>query len=469
MIEDRPSHDEGLASAADVDFQPGPLFRQTGWFIRLRWFAGAAVIAGSAVNMVWLTWYEPGFRMLLAGVGIWLYNAVFWHLHRSRIVSPKQQKALVGMAGAQILLDLTVLTLLTMFTNGVHSPLMGFYVFHMVFASLLLPRMMAWSGATVAMLMLFAGLLVFGYWPLDAHELPMALGWAAMLLLTVYVANQITNGLQQQHRRLVRKNRRIRAMTKRLKDQQRAMIQHEKMVAMGQLAAGVAHEIANPLACMDSVLQLMQRRPEAPRPDSVKTLREQVDRVNIIVKQMTEFAHVEEGQWEERSINEIVEQALRMVRFDRRLQGVKVERRLHENPGRIRLMPHALNQIILNLVINALDALSKTPDPTLTLETSVDDGWHLIRVRDNGSGIAPDNLDRIFEPFFTTKPVGQGTGLGLSISFKLVQDHGGLITAESAVDRGTTFTVQLPASNSAPRRHVTRRPVPGEIEESLEA
>lgn len=452
-----------------MDFQPGPLFRQTGWFIRLRWFAGAAVIVGSAINMLWLGWYPHGTRMFLAGIAIWVYNIVFWQIHRNRIVSPKQQKALIALAGSQILLDLTLLTLLTMFTNGVSSPLMGFYVFHMVFASLLLPRMMAWSGAAVSMLLLFAGLVVCGYWPLDSDEFPMALGWAAMLLLTVYVANQITNGLQQQHQRLVRKNRRIRAMTKRLKDQQRAMIQHEKMVAMGQLAAGIAHEIANPLACMDSVLQLMQRRPETPRPDSIKTLREQVDRVNIIVKQMTEFAHLEEGQWESRSLNEIVEQTMRMVRFDRRLRDVKVERRLDERMPRIRLMPHALNQVILNLVLNALDALADTPDPTLTLETATDHGWHLLRVRDNGCGISPANVDRIFEPFFTTKPVGHGTGLGLSISFKLVQDHGGQIAVESAPGQGTMFTVRLPDGHLWPSRSPARADTRSDMEESLDS
>jgi C4-dicarboxylate-specific signal transduction histidine kinase len=241
-------------------------------------------------------------------------------------------------------------------------------------------------------------------------------------------------------------------MTSQLRRQQQALIQHEKMVAMGQMAAGVTHEIANPLASMDSVLQLMQRRPEKLRPESVQTLREQVSRIHQIITQMKAFAHPAEMQRQTLALNDVVNASIDMVRFDKRVQAVEVERRFDPEAGVIELLPQALQQVLVNLTINALDPMNDVQHPRLIVRTERREGWCVIEVTDNGHGITPEHMDRLFEPFFTTKPVGKGTGLGLSISYSLVQKQGGSISVRSEPGRGTTFTIRLPTEPQAALR-----------------
>jgi C4-dicarboxylate-specific signal transduction histidine kinase len=228
------------------------------------------------------------------------------------------------------------------------------------------------------------------------------------------------------------------------------------------MAAGVAHEIANPLASMDSLLQLMQRKPERARPEAVTSLREQIERIAQITQQMRAFAHPGEGAREQTvELNEIVEQALHMLRFDKRLRSVRLERQFSSSAGSIAVLPQALQQVLVNLIINALDALEQQPDPLLTVRTNRHDGWCLIEVSDNGSGIPPELMGRLFEPFFTTKPVGKGTGLGLSISYSLVQRHGGSISVRSQVGRGSSFTIRIPVSLDTSRNREMRTTTQG--------
>jgi len=242
---------------------------------------------------------------------------------------------------------------------------------------------------------------------------------------------------------------RLRDLNDELRRQQQAMVQSEKMAAMGQMAAGVAHEIANPVASMDSLLQLVKRSPEKLNGQTVDTLRAQLDRIRIIVRQMTDFAHPDAGGWARVSLNDVVAGALEMMRFDHRIRGVKVSCDLSEEVGRIDAIPHALQQVLVNMVINALDALDGIPEPRLRLSTRAAGARRLIEIEDNGQGIPPADLHRIFEPFYTTKPVGKGTGLGLSISFSLIAQHGGRCDVRSEPGRGTTFTISLPESRSS--------------------
>lgn len=224
-----------------------------------------------------------------------------------------------------------------------------------------------------------------------------------------------------------------------LRRQQQAMIQHEKMAAMGQMAAGIVHEISNPLASMDTMLQLVQRYPDKFNDQTVGTLREQVTRIHHIVRQLTDFGHPNEAAWEVRPLNEVVQTALEMVRFDHRIRRVQVVRDLDPNVGQVRVMIHQMQQVIINMILNALDAMAHVEQPRLIVSTKICDGWKAIEITDNGEGIAPEHLQRVFEPFFTTKSLGKGTGLGLSISYSLVERHGGHCEVSSTVGQGTTF------------------------------
>jgi len=220
------------------------------------------------------------------------------------------------------------------------------------------------------------------------------------------------------------------------------------MVAMGQMAAGVAHEVANPLASMDGLLQLLERRPEKISLENMARLREQISRISQIVRQLTTFAHPQEGNWQITGLNDVVTRALDVLHFDPRFKKVTIDKELAPDLPPIRMLPSAIEQVLINMAINAADAMDSVASPRLLIRTRlVEDGNGrnaLLEIQDNGHGIAPHVRDRIFEPFFTTKPVGKGTGLGLSISYSLVRKHGGEISLTSSPGRGTSFIIQLP-------------------------
>ena len=438
----------------------GELFKQLSWFIRLRWIAALAVVIGAVIDLGWLHWYSDARRLLVIGAVIGAYNLALWFvLHRVE-QSPRRREFELWVAWVQLLLDLASLTLLSVWTSGLMSPVATFFVFHMIFASLLLPRKTSYAAPAAAIVILLAGLWLAREAPTTRADWLLLLGRAITLVLTVYLINHLTIAMRHQRRRLVRQNKRIKQISRQLSLHQQALIQHEKMVAMGQMAAGVTHEIANPLASMDSLLQLMQRKPEKLRPDAIATLREQIARISQIIHQMKAFAHPVEMNRQLLPLNDVVTQALEMVRFDKRLKRVTIDRQLAPDVGEIPILPQAIQQVLVNLISNALDAVANVPEPKITVRTERRQESCLIEVADNGTGIKLENMARLFEPFFTTKPVGQGTGLGLSISYSLIQKHGGQISARSQVGKGAAFSIRLPVGQTSSRLREEETAVP---------
>ncbi|MCY2926905.1 MAG: hypothetical protein NT031_16020 [Planctomycetota bacterium] len=265
------------------------LLGQLRWFSRLRWGAGLAVIVGAVLEMFWLHWYEPTWGILAVGAGILAYNFVLGGMLRVQSVRTVRYGRLVALAWAQILLDLACLTGLTLWTGRTHSPLLGFYVFHMVITSLLLPNRMAYLSVAASVAMFVGGLAATGRWSGEPSGPAVLAGWGLTLLVTVFLTSHIAQNVRRHRARLLRQNRRIRTMAKQLHDQQQALIQHEKMVAMGQMAAGIAHEVANPLAAMDSMLQLMAHKPERAVPENLNKVRDHIRRITEIVRQLTHY------------------------------------------------------------------------------------------------------------------------------------------------------------------------------------
>ncbi len=419
------------------------------WLMRLRWIAGALCLLASPFSRLITNppteWVWIGF----IGVVILVFNAALTFADRCHAALYHNLRPLHLFAAIQILLDLTCLTALVVLTGGLTSPILGFYVFHMVFASLLLPRVWAYAAASASILLLALGLALSEKWPADINEYLSVIGWVITLSVTVYISDRIASTLYRRERARLRKNQRLRQLANMLRTQQDAMIQHEKMAAMGRLAAGVAHEINNPLASMDGALQLMERNPEKlPSASTIRALRDQVRRIQETVRELTAFAHPNKGTCEEVLLSSVVAGSLKMLQFDHRLRDCRVETDLPDSTGLACVAPRVLQQVLMNLVLNALDAVAETPEPVITLRTRREGEWCIIEIVDNGCGIPQEKLQDIFEPFFTTKPVGAGTGLGLSISQSLIREQGGAIEVASQPGAGTTFRITIPASST---------------------
>jgi signal transduction histidine kinase len=230
---------------------------------------------------------------------------------------------------------------------------------------------------------------------------------------------------------------------------ERAARQADKLAALGTLAAGLAHELNNPIAIISSRAELMLM--EADMPGVPPALREDLEvlhrhaqRVARIVQGLLAFARRGPGRLEPVDLNQVVDDTLFLVERQISKDGLVLVRRLRPGLPPIHGDASALQQVLMNLVLNARDALQGHPGQIL-VETDVtpgQPGWVRLRVRDTGPGIPPEILPRIFDPFFTTKP--EGTGLGLSISYGIVRDHHGTVDVESEPGRGTTFVVSFP-------------------------
>jgi two-component system NtrC family sensor kinase len=232
------------------------------------------------------------------------------------------------------------------------------------------------------------------------------------------------------------------------------VIEAGRLASIGELAAGIAHEINNPVAIMveeagwiDDLLR--DANPCSPENlgeigRSALQIRAQGERCKEITYKLLSFARKTDPTVREVDVNAIVEEVVGLLGQKARYANVRTEVDLGADLPAVSASPSELQQVLLNLVNNAVDAIGHRGG-TVTITTRADADGVVLRVSDTGEGIPEANLPRIFDPFFTTKPVGQGTGLGLSICYGIVDKLGGRITVDSEVERGTTFTVYLPA------------------------
>lgn len=419
------------------------LLSQLRWVVGLRWITVVVILIGAFVDHFVLGWYGVFWPMLFVAVGLGLFNVMFGQV----LQMPKHRRPRGAVMGwTQVLVDLSSLTLLGLYTGGVRSPLLPFFVLHMIFSSLLQSSRTAYSVAGLTVVMYGLGLAVRGQLPRDQMEWVFLCGWGVSLIAAVYLTNHITQNLRRQRHRLLIQSRRSREMASQLRRHQQQMVQHEKMVAVGQMAAGMAHEIGNPLASMDAILQLQQRDSRYVTAENIQTMRDEVSRISDLSRKLNAYTRPLHNQTVDVSLNELAEQALGLVKFDRRFRDVQLDMQLSENDCLVRVQPQAVQQVLTNILINALDALAQITHPKVVIRTSGAEAEGVIEISDNGMGIGPEDIKHIFEPFYTTKPVGKGTGLGLAISFSLMNNMGGRLEVDSESGEGTSFKVYLPGS-----------------------
>lgn len=291
--------------------------------------------------------------------------------------------------------------------------------------------------------------------------------------------------VDERTREIVFENEQLTAALGKMEQAQSQLLQSEKMASIGQLAAGVAHEINNPVGYVNSNLgtlktyvgrlleileiytelepflkeapELKQRLADAKakadleylRTDVLDLLHESEDglaRVRRIVSDLKDFSHVDSVEWQEVDINAGLESTLNVV-----WNEIKYKAEVVKEYGQlplVRCVGGQINQVIMNLLVNAAQAIEERG--YINIGTRTEGDQVVIEISDTGKGISPDSLSRIFEPFFTTKPVGKGTGLGLSIAWDIVHKHGGSIVASSEKGQGTTFKLTLPVAGPVP-------------------
>ncbi|MGI9546891.1 MAG: sensor histidine kinase, partial [Flavobacteriaceae bacterium] len=265
-----------------------------------------------------------------------------------------------------------------------------------------------------------------------------------------------------------------------LKATQTQLIQSEKMASLGELTAGIAHEIQNPLNFVNNFSEVNRELIEELKDEKSKNVKlkdekleselltvidqnlEKIShhgkRADAIVKGMLQHSRSNSGIKEPTDINALADEYLRLAYHGLRAKdksfNAKFDTNFDKGIGKVNVIPQDIGRVILNLITNAFYAVNerrkldlKDYEPTVTVSTKKESNKVIISVQDNGNGIPDSVKKKIFQPFFTTKPTGQGTGLGLSMSYDIVtKGHGGKLAVESEIDKGTTFTISLPKS-----------------------
>ena len=279
-----------------------------------------------------------------------------------------------------------------------------------------------------------------------------------------------------------RNNELVRSKTQ-LERLQTQIVQSEKMASLGQLAAGIAHELNNPVGfvygnldflnqCIGGLIKLLNYYDEAELTDSAASgaalIKEQIDyqillkdldsiicdcrdgaeRIRDIVQNLRTFSRLDEAEFKKTDIQEGIDSTVRLLSRYFSTDNITLVRDYGELPL-IDAFSGQLNQVWMNLLVNAAQAVSQKGGE-VRITTRAEGEFVFVAVSDTGGGIAPEHLNRIFDPFYTTKPVGEGTGLGLSISFGIVERHGGTITVDTKLNEGSTFTVMLPVKVEMP-------------------
>lgn len=259
--------------------------------------------------------------------------------------------------------------------------------------------------------------------------------------------NSMASKLEESHQTLERK---VEERTRELTESQEAMVQQEKMVGVGQLAAGIAHELNTPLGTIIGYAQML-REDLAKEPGLSTSLSDveevigQAGRCRDLVKNLLNFSRRSSSEKANSDINDIVHKILSLIEHDFEMKGVRVHTEFDADIPRARLNENEIAQVVLNLANNAADSMPSGGDLGVSTRYDEGSGRICLAVSDTGCGIKESDHTHVFEPFFTTKEVGKGTGLGLSICYKIVENHRGAIEFDTALGKGTTFRVYLPA------------------------
>jgi signal transduction histidine kinase len=245
-----------------------------------------------------------------------------------------------------------------------------------------------------------------------------------------------------------------------LKRSQKLIQRADRLRSLETIAGGFAHEIRNPLTSIKTFIQLAPSRRDDPEfmGEFNLVVQDDVSRIERLIEEILNYARYMEPKLSEEDLNEIVMSSLPFVEVQANQKGISITHDLAHNLPRMLLDRQQIRQVLMNLFLNAMDAITKAEGriavKTRLLTKPTDDVWVHIEIADTGCGISADNLEHIFDPFYTTKHESEeheGTGLGLVIVHQIIQEHGGHVEVESQVGRGTTFLINLPVNPDSSR------------------
>jgi signal transduction histidine kinase len=233
-----------------------------------------------------------------------------------------------------------------------------------------------------------------------------------------------------------------------LEEHQEQLLQSRKIAAIGTLTSGIAHELNNPInnivLTAESLQEDFSHLSQEEAQGLIHDILIQSERASDIVKGLLDFSRSEHPEFEAVAIPTLIDSTLKLVRNQLMLSGIQVDKEIPEHLPTISGDRKSLQQVFLNLFINAIQAMPDGGNLLIRVQNSDDGHWLKIDIKDSGVGIDPEHLPHIFDPFFTTKTVGRGTGLGLSVTYGIIEKHGGHIEAHSQKEKGATFTISLP-------------------------
>jgi len=443
--------------ALEADSFP-QLSGRNAWLIQLRWVAvaGVAVAVALAIGFGWIV--SPGplmsIALLMAVTNLAYQHGLGHALTGSKENSSRRKDAALAL---QISIDLCLFTMLLHWSGGVENPFAFFYVFHMVLGSMMFPR-------RAALLFGLLAVLLFGFTVIAEAKgilphYPLLLGrdggyvgelWRSPAFLVGYLlAFSLTltgvilfvSSVDRQRHRAERD----------LREQQRVILSRERLVRIGELSAGVAHTVRNPLHgalnCLDFLRQ-GELGQQAENAETLNLLEEGLHRIENVTRRLLTLTREREIVLRPCDLNQLVREAISFI--DPRIHRTQLQ--VQCNLGRIPLVPldaERFSEILINLLDNAVHACRENGQVEVITLLDADRRMAVLKVRDSGVGLPEEDLERLFDPFFTTKSIGEGSGLGLAMAQRVVEEHAGTIHAGTDDHGRTVFTLRLPLRATA--------------------
>jgi len=429
MVSPSASVTASTSTTADVDWQLA-----IEWIVlRIRWFG--LIVGYLLVNTLSPAEDRPYLNGILTLGAVYALFDTFWHWRGEVFLS--------RMPLFTSLMEAIFIGLLCNFDRGLDSSFRYYYFLSLLVCAIRYSPLVTYS--TFALHAASYSLLAFTLSSATVDQVGTLILMIVFMGWATWASTSLTQLLRKTSEKLTLLNQqleqRIDRRTRELQQSQAMLVQQEKQAAFGLLAAGIAHEVGNPLAAISSLVQLMTRKEQDPeKRERLGLIEEQLLRIQRTLRELVEFSRPSMADISQFDLHDVINNALNIAKYYKRKKGKTIITNFAEDLPSISAIRDQVLQIFLNLILNAMDATEE--GGMIEISTERTPAGVRVSVKDNGSGIAPDNQLKLFEPYFTTKSTG--TGLGLFISRNMVEAAQGAIRLVRSVPGETTFTVTLP-------------------------